>query len=77
MVSIRVSIQSSELGPRIPYPASVCVSPLDPKGRGATLQGVRGWGGPFLDVWKECLALCICTLWEIETDAKIYPEIRE
>ncbi len=63
MVSIKLSIQSSELGPPTPSPASVYVSPLDPKGRGATLPWGDGGGGDPIwttgkNAWHSVYVLC-------------------
>ncbi len=55
----RLSVQSSELGPLTPFPASECVSTLDPQG-GAT-QG-EGVGGPNSDDYQKAWHYDVCIL---------------
>ncbi len=45
------------IGP-LPFPASECASPLNPKVGQHSLEG-EGVGGPSSDDWKESLQICI------------------
>jgi hypothetical protein len=59
VVTYFVKIESIEMGPRTPSPASDCVSnPLEPRREQHTLAG-EGVGGPNSDDWIEILSLCI------------------